>query len=147
MSSSSSSQVVDKRSSKPTNRRKNSTPRKNKTPISQSSNSKISQERTRRRCRPGQKALKEIRHAQRSTELCIRKLAFSRLVREIQYRINPRITHWQLNSIACLQEAAEAYLIRYLEDCNEAAVFAQRVTLMQKDLQFIGRLRGKNGDY
>ncbi|CAK8683360.1 uncharacterized protein LOC143460658 isoform X2 [Clavelina lepadiformis] len=138
MSSSSSSQVVDKRSSKPTNRRKNSTPRKNKTPI---------KERTRRRCRPGQKALKEIRHAQRSTELCIRKLAFSRLVREIQYRINPRITHWQLNSIACLQEAAEAYLIRYLEDCNEAAVFAQRVTLMQKDLQFIGRLRGKNGDY
>ncbi|XP_076817581.1 uncharacterized protein LOC143463095 isoform X2 [Clavelina lepadiformis] len=66
-------------------------------------------------------------------------------VREIQHRISPRITHWQLNAISCLQEAVEAYLIRYLEDCNEAAVFAHRVTIMQKDVQFFGRLRGKNG--
>ena len=64
-------------------------------------------------------------------------------MREIQHRQNPRITHWQVDAIAALQEAAEAYIVRFLEDCNEAAIFANRVTVMQKDFQFINKLRGR----
>ena len=66
-------------------------------------------------------------------------------VREIQQRQNPRITHWQVEAMAALQEAAEAYIVRFLEDCNEAAMFCNRVTVMKKDFQFINRLRGKYG--
>lgn len=65
-------------------------------------------------------------------------------MREIQQRINSRITHWQVEAIAAIQEAAEAYLVRFLEDCNDAAMFSNRVTIMQKDFQFINRLRGKH---
>jgi hypothetical protein len=37
-----------------------------------------------RRMRPGQKAVREIRFYQKSTDLLIRKLPFARLVREVQ---------------------------------------------------------------
>lgn len=41
-------------------------------------------EQTKRRMRPGQKAIREIRFYQKSTDLLIRKLPFARLVREVQ---------------------------------------------------------------
>jgi histone H3 len=41
-------------------------------------------EQHKRRMRPGQKAIREIRFYQKSTDLLIRKLPFARLVREVQ---------------------------------------------------------------
>lgn len=66
-------------------------------------------------------------------------------VREIQQRLNPRITHWQSMALQALQEATEAYLVRFLEDCNMAAIFSRRVTVMKQDLRFIRHLRSDHG--
>jgi hypothetical protein len=41
-------------------------------------------EKGKKRYRPGQKALREIRYYQSSTDLLLRKLPFARLVREVQ---------------------------------------------------------------
>uniref|UniRef100_H2YR90 Core Histone H2A/H2B/H3 domain-containing protein n=1 Tax=Ciona savignyi TaxID=51511 RepID=H2YR90_CIOSA len=95
--------------------------------------------------RPGAKTMQEIRKMQTSSKLCIRKLPFSRLVREIQYNINPRVTCWQSIAIQALHEAAEAYLVRFLEDCNLAAKFTKRVTVMAQDTQFVRIMRLRNG--
>src|SRR5688572_9022823 len=62
------------------------------------------------RYRPGTVALREIRRYQKSTDLLLRKLPFSRLVREIaqEYR---SLLRFQSTAILALQEAAEAYLV------------------------------------
>lgn len=69
-----------------------------------------------RRLRPGTKALREIRKYQKSTDLLIRKLSFARLVREVQYEYNRVQMRWQARAIEALQQAAEAYLVRLMED-------------------------------
>ena len=55
------------------------------------------QPKKKKRFRPGTVALREIRKYQRSTDLLIRKLPFSRLVRAFQLRPLPH-TKWVLNS-------------------------------------------------
>ena len=45
-------------------------------------------------------------------------------------------------ALQALQEAAEAYLTEILEHANAAAVHAKRVTVQQKDLRFVCRIRG-----
>ena len=60
-------------------------------------------------------ALREIRHYQKSSALLIRKLPFQRLVREIAQDFNTNL-RFQSVAILCLQEAAEAYLVRLFED-------------------------------
>ena len=94
------------------------------------------------RYRPGTVALREIRHYQSTTELLIRKLPFSRLVREIaqDFKTNLR---FQAQAIGALQEAAEAYLIGLFEDTNLCAIHAKRVTIMSKDIQLARRIRGE----
>ncbi|KAI6087546.1 histone-fold-containing protein [Hypoxylon rubiginosum] len=98
----------------------------------------------RRRYRPGTVALREIRRLQNSTDLLIRKLPFSRLVREIalDYRPANQGMRWQSQAILALQEAAEAFLVHLFEDSNLCAIHAKRVTIMQKDIQLARRIRG-----
>ncbi|KAI1812855.1 histone H3-like centromeric protein cse-4 [Poronia punctata] len=98
----------------------------------------------RRRYKPGTLALKEIRRMQSSTDLLIRKLPFSRVVREIALSIRPKDEgmRWQSQAIAALQEAAEAFLVHLFEDTNLCAIHAKRVTIMQKDIQLARRIRG-----
>ncbi|KAI1781454.1 histone-fold-containing protein [Hypoxylon cercidicola] len=98
----------------------------------------------RRRWRPGTVALREIRRLQNSTDLLIRKLPFSRLVREIalDYRPVNEGMRWQSQAILALQEAAEAFLVHLFEDSNLCAIHAKRVTIMQKDIQLARRIRG-----
>ena len=100
---------------------------------------------TRRRNKPGTVALREIRKYQRSTDLLLRKGPFARLVREIcetGRRGNPlRFTAMAMFS---MQTACEDYLVRYFEDANLAALHAKRVTIMQKDMQLVGRIRTNN---
>ncbi|ODQ51848.1 histone H3 [Saitoella complicata NRRL Y-17804] len=94
-----------------------------------------------RRYRPGTLALREIRRYQKSTDLLLSKLPFSRLVREITTEYIPEGLRWQSLAIQCLQEAAEAYLVHLFEDTNLCAIHARRVTIMQRDIQLARRLR------
>ena len=93
------------------------------------------------RWRPGTVALREIRKCQKTTELLIRKLPFSRLVREIAQDIKTDL-RFQAQAIGAL-EAAEAYLVGLLEDTNLCAIHTRRVTIMPKDVQLARRIRGK----
>ncbi|KAI0410754.1 histone-fold-containing protein [Xylaria grammica] len=98
----------------------------------------------RRRYRPGTAALKEIRKLQNSTDLLLKKLPFSRVVREIALSMRPRDEgmRWQSQAILALQEAAEAFTVHLFEDCQLCAIHAKRVTIMQKDMQLARQIRG-----
>ena len=95
-----------------------------------------------RRYRPGTVALREIRRYQKSTELLIRKLPFARLVREIaqDFKVNLR---FQASALMALQEASEAYLVRWFEDLQILAIHGNRVTILPRDVGVLKRLRYK----
>ncbi|NWZ02275.1 CENPA protein, partial [Loxia curvirostra] len=96
-----------------------------------------------RRRRPGQRALQEIRKYQNSTRLLLRRGPFARLVREICLLFTRGVDyHWQQMALMALQEAAEAFMVRLLEDAYLCSLHARRVTLFPKDLQLARRLRG-----
>ena len=73
--------------------------------------------------RAGTVALKDIHHYQGSTALLILKLPFQRLVREIAQDFKTDL-RFQSAAILCLQEAAEAYLVRLFDDANLCAIHA-----------------------
>lgn len=95
-----------------------------------------------RRYRPGERALQEIRFYQRNTDLLIRKLPFARLVKEVQSNFFRKTYRWQAQALLALQEAAEAHLIGLFEDATLCTIHAKRVTLMVKDIQLARRIRG-----
>jgi len=100
------------------------------------------------RYKPGTLALREIRRYQRSTDLLLLKLPFSRLVREIALNLSlpgMETLRWQSQAIQALQESAEAFLVHLFEDTNLCAIHAKRVTIMQKDIQLARRIRGAWG--
>ena len=94
------------------------------------------------RYRAGTAALNDIRHFQKNTALLIRKLPFQRLVREIaqDFKVDLR---FQSAVILCLQEAAEACLVRLFDDANLCAIHARRVTIMPKDILLVRQIRGE----
>lgn len=98
-----------------------------------------------RRYKPGVLALKEVRKYQKGGDLLLRKLPFSRLVREIVNGVASRAgdepLRMQGSAIEALQEAAEAYLVSLFEDTVLCAVHARRVTIMPKDMQLARRIR------
>ena len=94
------------------------------------------------RYRAGTAAVQDIRHFQKTTVLLIRKLPFQRLVREIAQDFKTDL-RFQSAAILCLQEAAEAYLIRLFDDANLCAIHAKRVTIMPKDILLARRIRGE----
>ncbi|CAA7259850.1 unnamed protein product [Cyclocybe aegerita] len=109
-------------------------------------------ERKKRRFRPGTKALREIRKYQKSTDLLLQKLPFSRIVREITQEMTTDTNanlgvdlRWQSSALLALQEATEAYLVHLFEDANLCAIHAKRVTLMTRDIQLARRIRGPWG--
>ena len=77
-----------------------------------------------------------------STVLLIRKLPFSRLIREItqDYKTNLRFT---ADAIYTLQSAAEIYLVNLFEDTQLAAIHGKQVTIMPADMKLVCRLRGE----
>ena len=93
-----------------------------------------------RRFRPGTVALREIRKYQRSTELLIRKLPFQRLLREIVFDMKKKDYRFQSTAILAMQEAAESFLVRMFEQCNDICIHGKRVTVQQKDIQLWKRL-------
>ena len=96
----------------------------------------------------GVRALQEIRQLQKSTDLLIRKLPFSRVVREIAHNLD-RVTgqdkikemRWQAPAIACLHEASEAFLCDIFRMINLIAMHSRRVTVMPRDLDLLSHLR------
>ena len=93
------------------------------------------------RNRAGTVALQDICHFQKTSALLIRKLPFQRLVREIAQDFKTDL-RFQSAVILCLQEAAEAYLVRLFDDANLCAIHARRVILMPKDILLARRIRG-----
>ena len=99
--------------------------------------------KTTRRFRPGTVALRQIRKYQRSTNTLIPFAPFARLVREIaDSQIVEGWYRFQRTAIHALQEAAEQYLTRVLEDSNLCAIHAKRVTIMPKDIRLAKRIGG-----
>ena len=94
------------------------------------------------RYRAGTAALQDIHHFQKTTALLIRKLPFQRLVREIAQDFKTDL-RFQSAAILCLQEVAEAYLVRLFDDANICAIHAKRVTIMPKDILLAKRIRGE----
>ena len=94
------------------------------------------------RYRVGTVALQDICHFQKTSALLIRKLPFQRLVREIAQDFKTDLW-FQSAAILCLQEAAEAYLVRLFDDANLCAIHARRVTIMPKDILLARRIRGE----
>jgi len=94
------------------------------------------------RYRPGTVALREIRRYQKSTEMILPYVPFSRVVREVaqDYKSDLR---FQSSAMKALQEAAEAYLVGLFEDANLCAIHCKRVTLMPKDINLARRIRGE----
>ena len=95
----------------------------------------------RRRARPGQHAMQEIRSLQKSTGVLLRKAPFIRLVRQITHSMNDTM-RFQAESLNALIEGTEAYVISLLGDTNLAAIHAHRVTVMPKDMRLVLRIRG-----
>lgn len=102
------------------------------------------QQQRKRRFRPGSRALMEIRQMQRTTNLCIRKLPFSRLVREIAatFAKPGQELKWQASALMALQESLEDRLVHLFEDANLCALHAKRVTIMKRDIQLARRIKG-----
>lgn len=96
---------------------------------------------SKKRFRPGEKALKEIRKFQRSTDLLINKLPFTRLVKEITFSFHHSL-QWQGIALEAMQHAAEDYIVGLMGDANLSAIHAKRITIMPKDLQLARRIRG-----
>ena len=79
---------------------------------------------------------------QKTSVLLIQKLPFQRLVREIAQDFKTDL-RFQSAAILCLQEAAEAYLVRLFDDANLCAIHARQVTIMPKDIQLARRIQGE----
>ncbi|CAK9799189.1 Histone H3 [Anthophora plagiata] len=88
---------------------------------------------------------REIKYLRRSVHLLIPKLPFARLVREIilDYFPSKNIRRLQVSALEALQEACEAYLVAFFEDCLLAAQHAKRVTLKIQDVYLVRRLKGR----
>jgi len=99
------------------------------------------------RFRPGTVALREIRRYQKTTELLIPRLPFSRLVREqtqVMFRGTTKEFKFQASALMAIQQAAEDYLAYLFTDCKLLADHAKRKTIMPKDVQLARRIRGDN---
>eukprot|EP01038_Epipyxis_sp_PR26KG_P012418 gene12418-16653_t len=117
--------------------------RKNKSPRRQEGQpAPTGNAQQKRRYRPGEKALREIRFYQRNTDLLIRRLPFARLVKEVQTYFYRKEFRWQAEAMVALQEAAESHLVGLFEDANLCTIHAKRVTIMPKDIQLARRIRG-----
>jgi len=97
------------------------------------------------------RALREIRHYQKSTAMLIQLLPFSRLVRNIVRNYVPQGVEmrWSHPAMACLQTVVEEAMVLLFEltyapnpsfhayFSNDAAIHAKHVTIMPKDMQLM----------
>lgn len=86
------------------------------------------------------RSLWEIRKAMNALDQAIPRAPFQRLIRQIcdTWKSDAR---WERTAILCLQEAAEDYLVEYFQDSMLMAAHAHRVTIMNKDMETLKRVR------
>ncbi|XP_058801158.1 uncharacterized protein LOC131669947 [Phymastichus coffea] len=89
--------------------------------------------------------IQEIRKLQRLTKLLIPRAPFARLVRHIIRDLFPllNIQRIQYSALEALQESVEMYLVQFFEDAILVSLHCNRVTVMQKDIILVRRLRGR----
>ena len=66
----------------------------------------------------------------------------SRLIREIAQDFKTDL-RFQASAIGALHEVFKAYLVGLFEDTNLCCIHTKRVTIMPKDMQLAGRIRGE----
>ncbi|CAJ0646095.1 9464_t:CDS:2, partial [Entrophospora sp. SA101] len=97
------------------------------------------------RYRPYNIALNEIRQHQRTTNLLLRRIPFSR-VEEIATNIFQQHSNtgfeFESTAITALQEAAETYLIELFQDARLCTIHAKRATLSKEDIGLVLNIRG-----
>lgn len=86
--------------------------------------------------------IRAIKKLQTTTTMCIPRLPFSRLIREILSEMGKVDHRIQLEALRALQEAAEFYLTYLFEDANRCACHAKRVTLLPKDIRLVLDIKG-----
>ncbi len=86
------------------------------------------------------KALREIRHYQKTVDLLMPHAPFYRLVREILTKIQPDMK-LGIYAVHALQEASESYLVQLMEHAYLCSIHAGRITLLPKDLQLAQRIK------
>jgi histone H3/H4 len=94
------------------------------------------------RFRAGTVALREIRKLQRTTNLQIPKLRFSKLVREIASQMGAEAgsKRFTQSALDALQEATETYLVNCFATTNLAAIHRDRMTIFPKDMKIATKL-------
>ncbi|XP_017888612.1 histone H3-like centromeric protein A [Ceratina calcarata] len=95
--------------------------------------------------RRGVRVLREIRYLRKTVSLLIPRLPFCRVVREIMVTCfpNTEVERIQASALEALQEAAEAYLVQFFEDCVIMSMHANRVTIKVQDLRLVRYFRGR----
>lgn len=94
-----------------------------------------------------QKVILEIHDLQISTKQLIPKLPFGRLVKEIMQDFCRKDYRMHGLALFYLQEAAEDYLVEFLEDSYKSSASAGRITLMPRDMQLVKKLRSRYEPY
>ena len=97
---------------------------------------------TKRRARPGMKALREIRRYQRSTDTVVPRAALQRVVREISSKYMPE-ARYSLGAIEAVHQCLESYMVGLFEDTGLCSIHARRVTIMTRDMRLARRIRGE----
>ncbi|XP_076755944.1 histone H3-like, partial [Xylocopa sonorina] len=92
------------------------------------------------------RVLQEIKHLRRSVSFVLPKAPFARLVKEIINTLFPSssVIRIQVTALEALQEALEAYIVQFFEDCYLLTMHAKRVTLQINDMFLMRRLRGRD---
>jgi len=87
------------------------------------------------------KALVEIRKQQQSTDLCVPKAPFRRLVKEIMIENGSPVEFITADAVDALQAVTEAMITGFLADVNLVAIHSGRQTIMDKDIALVKALR------
>jgi histone H3 len=95
-----------------------------------------------RKWKAGTVALRQIKKAQKGTNMLLRKAPFARLVRELANNYKEGL-RFSASALSAAQEATESFCVSLLSDTNLCAIHAKRVTIMPRDLHLARRLRGE----
>ena|SRR3990167_1058790 len=99
-------------------------------------------EPTKRKYRPGMRALRDIKMYQRSTNLLLPKAALLRVIRDMTAKIFPEARYSDA-AVNAIQNCVESHMIGLFEDTNLCAIHAGRATIMTKDMRLARRIRGE----
>ena len=68
---------------------------------------------------------------------------FQRFVQvALDFMIQGHEARWQAKALFLLQQAAESYLVTYLEDSNLLVIHARQKMIMEKDMKMVCRIQG-----